>query len=133
MIEQNSRRTKVIKSFEGSALTAAEAAKVASEEIDVLRIVYHPKMMASLLDFVRTVKSHRTALRQLPIMLDISSWTQGTTGGLKEPKEVSFGDKVTFSTDNKSDVPVRTEIWKALFSKDAKVFVGAGNVVLKVL
>ena len=133
MIEQNSRRTKVIKSFEGSALTAAEAAKVASEEIDVLRIVYHPKMMASLLDFVRTVKSHRTAIRQLPIMLDISSWTQGTTSGLKEPKEVSFGDKVTFSTDSKSDVPVRTDNWKALFSKDAKVFVGAGNVVLKVL
>lgn len=133
MIKENSRRTKVIKSFEGAALTAAEAAKVATQEVDVLRLVYHPKMVRSLLDFIRTVKSHRTETVQLPIILDISSWAQGTTGALKEPKEVSFGDKITMAHAGKADIPIKTDNWNALFAKDAKVFVGAGNVVLKTL
>jgi pyruvate kinase len=131
MIEENSRRTKIVKSFEGKALTAEEAAKVASQAVDVLRLVYHPKMVGALIDFIRTVKSHRTNKVQLPIMLDISSWNQGTTGSLKEPREVSFGDKISLSPGAHGDIPVQTDNWNALFIKDAKVFVGAGNVVLQ--
>ena len=133
MIEENSRRTKIVKSFEGKALTAEEAAKVASQAVDVLRLVYHPKQVGALIDFIRTVKSHRTNEVQLPIMLDISSWNQGATGSLKEPREVSFGEKITFSPVSKGDIPVQTDNWNALFAKDAKVFVGAGNVVLQTI
>lgn len=133
MIEKNSRRTKVIKSFEGSALTAEEAVNVASEEVDVLRVVYHPKCLGGLLEFIRKVKKNRTNKTQLPIMLDISSWTQGVTGAIKNVREVTFGEKITFSMDGNGDIPVRTDNWHALFAKDAKVFVGAGNVVLKTL
>lgn len=137
MIEQNSRRTKIVKSFEGNALTAAEAENVAHQEVDVLRLVYAPKAVKAIREFIHTVKGHRTPQRCLPIMLDVSSWTQGLIHGLKEAKEVAFGDRVTLVPAGKSvDAPttfqVKSDMWDRLFTNEAKVFIGSGNVVLKV-
>lgn len=136
MIEQNSRRTKIVKSFEGNALTPAEAENAAKQEIDVIRLVYAPKSVKAIREFIKTVKGLRTAENCLPVMLDVSSWTQGTIHGLKEAKEVAFGDKVVLVPAGKSTeagaFQVKSDMWERLFAADAKVFVGSGNVVLKV-
>lgn len=134
MIEQNMRRTKVVKSFEGSALTVKEAEQVAQQEVDVLRLVYSPKATKAIKEFIQIVKRQRTRTQTLPVMLDVSSWTQGLIHGLKEQKDVAFGDKITFSpVGGKGTFQVKTDMWERLFIEHAKVFVGSGNVALKTL
>ena len=48
MINQDNRRTKVVKSFEGKALTAVEAEQVCRQDVDVLRLVYEPKAVPAI-------------------------------------------------------------------------------------
>ena len=138
MIQQHSRRTKVVKSFEGAALTQDEAAQVARQDVDVLRLVYEPKQMAQIQSFMKRVSSDASGpLRRKSIMIDLSSWTQGWVTGLKEPREVTFAEKVAFvpaSAPIPSDaIGVRAEQFDSLFVADAKVYVGAGNVVLRTM
>lgn len=134
MIEQNARRTKVVKSFEAGALVAAEAAQVANEEVDVLRLVYHSSYVPALTEFLKTLNKNKTKQRQ-PVMLDVSSWMQAQIVGLKEPKDATFGQRLTVSKEGGGGTfAVSSEMaWERLFKVDAKVFVGSGNVVLKTL
>lgn len=134
MIEQNARQTKVIKSFEGKALTAEEAQKVAQEEVDVLRCVYDAEAVPGLIEFVKTVTKLRTPTALLPIMLDLSSWVQATVGNLKEPRDLPFGTRVTASAmGGKGDLQFKTERFDRLFAAEARAFLGSGMVTTKVV
>ncbi len=134
MIEQNARRTKVVKSFEAGALVAAEAQQVAKEEVDVLRLVYHPNFVPALTEFLKTITANRQQKHRQPVMLDISSWMQAQITGLKEPKEATFGQKVIVSpVGGSGSFFIKTEMWDRLFKVDSRVFVGSGNVVLRVV
>ncbi len=132
MIEQNARRTKVVKSFEGGALGAAEAKQVTSEEVDVLRLVYHTRHAASIAEFIRAIKDQPKGKSRQPIMLDVSSWVQASVTGLKDPKEVAFGERIVMSqVGGPGPYFLKTETWDRLFVVDAKVFIGSGNVALR--
>lgn len=132
MIEQNARQTKVVKSFEGNALTAVEAAAVVKEEVDVIRLVYKPDAVAAIKEFMSGLgrdKNHGG----VPVMLDISSWTQGVVHGLKTPREVVFGEKLDFSPPKGSaTMQIACEAWAKMWAPRAKVFFGSGQVALKV-
>lgn len=133
MIEQNTRQTKVIKSFEGRALTAGEAQKVVAEEVDVIRLI-HQADTAPLVEFVQTVSKARGNAAEPSIILDLSSWVQANVHNLKEPKELPFGTRVTMSaTGGKGDLQLHCERFDRLFVKDARAFLGSGMVTLKVL
>ncbi len=132
MIEQNARQTKVVKSFEGNALTAVEAAAVVKEEVDVIRLVYKPQAVGAIKEFM-TGLAKRDATGALPVMLDISSWMQGIVHGLKAPREVAFGEKLEFSPPNgPASMFIACDAWDKLWAPHAKVFFGSGQVALKV-
>lgn len=133
MIEQNSRRTKVIKSFEGRGLNESEAARVVQEEVDIVRVVFNPKKTDLIKGFLGNIRKNRGENQFLSVMLDASSWGQGMIGPIEKPVEVSFGEKIQMGTGNDSHLNVVTDQWPDLFSVGSKVFVGAGNVVLKTL
>lgn len=133
MIEQNTRRTKVIKSFEGRGLNETEAAKVAKEEVDVLRVVYSPQNSKAALNFMAKIGQQRSEAHPLPVMLDISSWNQGAIGPLEKPVEVTFGEKIQMGIRGDCKLKLLTERWPQILGTHSKVFVGAGNVVLKTL
>src|SRR5687767_12144529 len=127
MIQQNARQTKVIKSFEGKALTPQEAEQVAREEVDVLRLVYTKDSVPALQDFIVTLTKHRTKTNCLPVMLDVSSFCQGLVI-VKEPRELHFGERVVCSQKGgPKDLQVKTDAWDRLWAPDAKVFIGSGQ------
>lgn len=133
MIEQNSRRTKVIKSFEGRGLNQAEAERVVQEEVDIVRVVYNPKKSDVIKSFLGDIRKKRGDNQYLSVMLDASSWSQGFIGPIEKPVEVSFGEKVQMGIGNDSRLKIVTDQWPGIFAVGSKVFVGAGNVVLKTL
>ena len=134
MIKQDNRRTKVVKSFEGKALTAVEAEQVCRQDVDVLRLVYEPKAVPAIREFIKVVESNRGKAHRPPVMLDIASWTQAIVAGLAQPREVSFGDRLIVSTTNiPGGLTIKAANWERLFVADAKVFIGAGNVALRTL
>jgi pyruvate kinase len=133
LIERNARRTKVIKSFEGEALTTDYARQAAAEDVDIVRLVYRPKMLSAIGEFVHTARVQPGG-DTLPVMLDLSSWPQGAIHGLSQPKEVRFGEKLVLTPGGgNGTIGVRAESWEKLFRADAKVFIGSGNVTLKTL
>lgn len=132
MIEQKARRTKVIKSFEGHALTPAEAEQLAREEIDVVRLVYKPEATSQIQAFLAAL-GERRGENDVAIMLDVSGWTQGVIYGLTHPIEVASGDCLSFAPVGAAGrVHVQTEHWSQLFTLGAKVFLGTGMIALKV-
>ncbi|MCC6132628.1 MAG: hypothetical protein IT186_22100, partial [Acidobacteria bacterium] len=143
MIEQHARRTKIVKSFEGKALSAPEAEKVAREEVDVLRLVWSSKVKGALLDFLKALKKYRTPERSIPVMLDVAHWTQAVVTGLKEPRAVVFGEKIIVSQKaGQGTLQLTAERWPTLFKAEhdsktgpgaVKVFFGTGLVVMDVV
>ncbi len=134
MIKQDNRRTKVVKSFEGKALTAVDAGQVSRQDVDVIRLVYESKSVPAIREFIKTMESTRGSTNRLPVMLDVASWTQGIVAGLAQPREVSFGERVVLAPNNLAGaINVKAANWERLFKADAKVFIGAGNVALRTL
>lgn len=133
MIEQSARRTKVIKSFEGAALSPGEAEHVLREEVDVVRLVYKPESTESIKNFLDILaKSEST--HSVPVMIDVSGWKQGSLCNLRDVREVGFGEKVTFSPIGGSgSYQIRTEHWSELFVEGGTVYLGTGMVALKIL
>lgn len=132
MIEQSGRRTKVIKSFEGSALSPSEAELVLREEVDVVRLVYRPECVRAICDF-QEVLSKADNGRGVPVMIDVSGWSQGSLNNLFEPRDVAFGDRLTFSPiGGAGNIQVKTDWWDQLFREGSSVYLGTGMVALKV-
>lgn len=133
MIEQNERRTKVIKSFEGKALTAEECARATTEEVDILRLVYTPDEAKGLKEFLQAVPKARPLNRPLAVMLDLASYCQGLVS-LKEDRELKHGEKVVLAkAEGGGAIVVRSKFWDRLFVKEAKCFLGSGQIALRVL
>ena len=132
MIEQNARQTKVIKSYEGGALTPARAEQAALEDVDIVRLVYSPQTTGPLLEFVKTLAKQKTPRGRRPVMLDLANLVQGTITALKEPREVAFGEVLTFSAvGGPGPIFIASENWSKLWAPNAKVFIGSGQVGLK--
>jgi pyruvate kinase len=133
MIEQNARKTKIIKSYDVKSITADEARQVAQEAVDVIRLVYRPEAIATLKQFMNAVRVARPGATALPIMLDCATWVQASTAGAK-PFDVAFGDKLTCTPVGRGGkLEVKTDDWKSLFAVHASVFLGTGSVAFKVL
>ena len=92
MIKRDNRRTKVVKSFEGKALTAVEAEQVCRQDVDVLRLVYEPKAVPAIREFIKVVESNRGKTHRPPVMLDIASWTQAIVAGLTQRQSRAGSD-----------------------------------------
>ena len=134
MIKQHSRRTKIVKSFEGKALLGNSARSADDHDVDVFRLVYDAQLIAPIQDFIHALRGKGQRGLESTVMLDIASWTQAVVSNLAAPREVTFGERLTFSaTELPGAITLKSATWDHLFKHDAKVFIGAGNVVLRTL
>jgi pyruvate kinase len=133
MIEQNSRQTKVIKSFEGPALVIVDNANLFDQEVDVFRLVYSKDKVGEISNFIQAVKKQQTRIPHPSIMLDISNWIQASIDSVEEGRALNFGETVTASPEGKGgDIQIKSKIWDKLFKKGSRVYLGNGIIALKV-
>jgi pyruvate kinase len=131
MINASARQTKIIWSFEGSHC-ADMAKKISKEDVDVLRIVYERDHAKQIAGFIKEYRSPAN-LKQAPIMMDISTWSQGEISSHNENLKLNFGDNFTLSEKSGSgQVEIETYSWERLFAKNSVVYFGFGQLVAKI-
>ncbi len=132
MIQQNSRRTNVIWSFESRCFNDGLIEAFKEEDVDAIRLVSETGDMSSVFKFVAKInQAFAKADQQPPIMIDLLSQVRGFVIGLTEPREVAFGDKVVFGKSNeKNAIKIRCHDFPSFFAKGALTFLGNGSVVL---
>lgn len=135
MIEQNSRQTKVIKSFEGPALViSGDDDSLFDQEVEVFRLVYSKDKVEEISKFIKTIKQQKKRLPHPAIMLDISNWIQASISEVEEGRSLNFGDSLIVTPEGKTgDIQLKSSMWDKLFKKDARVFLGNGIIALKVI
>ncbi len=131
MIKTTNRQTKTISSFEGSHCNEL-AQKIIDSDADVLRIVYERKHAKDIASFIQSYRSP-TNLKQSPIMLDISTWTQAVVISQEEELKLGFAEKFTVSQQGGGGtIEVEAHSWSKLFSNNSVVYFGFGQLVAKI-
>lgn len=138
MILEQTRRTKLIWSFESVLLKPELCESLMGEQYDAIRICYEShslkKTEAFLSELQKQKPSFERGLDRIPVMIDLSSKVRGILVDSGEPVEFSFGDVITLSPQSKGgDLEIVTEVWDSFFSVGANVYIGYGNVVFVVL
>jgi pyruvate kinase len=136
LISQDAPHTKVVWSFSSQVLDSDLAGTIAGESFTAVRLVNHGDDASRVPRFIEelTKVGASQALDSPSVMIDLSEGARASVTGLSEPVEVQFGSKLTFSaTAGKGDYQLRTKNWDGLFKNNALVFVGYGQVVLRVL
>lgn len=135
IIMKDTRRTKIICSFEGRVLDASMAGPIAAEDTDALRLVYNRDSGGKIIEFLTALgKELKPGSRQPSIMLDLAEGARGVIHNLVEPRDLNYADIVTLGPPgSKETFEVNTKHWSGLFRTGCTVFVGYGNVVLRTL
>lgn len=132
MIEQNTRQTKVIKSFEGPALTIEENQSLFDEEVEIFRLVYSRDKVDEISTFIKAVKTQQKRLPHPAVMLDLSHWVQAEITQVEEGRSLNFGERLTVTLDGKGgDIQIKTDAWDKLFKTGSRVYLGNGIIALK--
>jgi pyruvate kinase len=136
MIEQNARRTKIVKSFQGRTLSGESVKQLTNKdigpEVDVVRLVYSKDQSTAICEFIKNLGNHRNDKTRFPVMLDVSTSTQAQIHGLNEPLELAFGEKMTISPAGGSGrLQIKTDFWDSLFNEGSTVYAGYGYVTMK--
>jgi pyruvate kinase len=141
-LTKDGRRTKIVWSFESRVLDDARAEQVLGEDVDALRLVLNratAEQMPRFIDQLRSgfekfKKTGGTAKKTMPpIMIDLQEGARASIVGLAEPKEISFGESVTIGeVGSRATFEIQSRQWDGLFKKDALIYIGYGNVVLRV-
>ncbi len=142
---KDGRRTKIVWSFESRVLDEARAEQVLNEDVDALRLVLNratAEQMPRFIDHLRSSfeKSKTTPgigekIKTVPpIMIDLQEGARASIVGLTEPKEISFGQKVLIGeVGSGATFEIQSRQWDGLFRENSLIYIGYGNVVLRVL
>lgn len=132
ILQQNSRRTNVVWSFESSCFNDGLIEAFKEEDVDAIRLVSETGDMSSVFKFVGKInQAFAKSDQQPPIVIDLLSQIRGFVIGLTEPREVAFGEKVIFGNSaDKNTIKIRCHDFSTFFSKDATIYLGNGSVVL---
>lgn len=141
-LTKDGRRTKIVWSFESRVLDDARAEQVLGEDVDALRLVLNratAEQMPRFIDQLRSgfekfKKNGGTTKKTMPpIMIDLQEGARASIVGLAEPKEITFGESVTIGeVGSRATFEIQSRQWDGLFKKDALIYIGYGNVVLRV-
>lgn len=131
MIQQNSRRTNVVWSFESRCFNDSLIEAFKEDEVDAIRLVSETGDMSSVFKFVGKInQAFAKSDQQPPIVIDLSQ-VRGFVIGLTEPRDVAFGDKVIFGkAGDKGAIKIRCHNFATFFAKGATIFLGNGSVVM---
>lgn len=131
------RATKVIKSFDSNELKNHQIARnMPIEGWDAIRILYPTKgSFDGLKDFVGIMRDRLgDARRDRPVLIDVSSRARAMIRSFRENMEdLLLGQTVTFSDEDGADVVLGVDDFKSFVAAQAKMFVGYGNVELRIV
>jgi len=135
MIFRETRKTKIIWSFEARVLADTWVSRISEEDVDALRLVFNQETAGNIPKFIDAFRQSRKADEKAPsIIVDVAEGARGAITNLKTEKEIPFGTKVRIGTTGSGEMfEVTAKRLEVLFKKDATVFLGYGNVVLKTL
>jgi len=137
MIHENSPHTKVVWSFSSRVLDEALAQRIANEKVTALRLAFHGDSDEKIPKFIQQFKNaHDPKLgEQASVMVDLSEGARVQLVDLNEPTEIQFGELITMSPTG-AGTPARFSVqvryWDGLFRDGAMVYMGYGQVVMKV-
>ena len=135
MISRDTRRTKIIWSFEAKVLTDTWVSRISEEDVDALRLVFNKETSDNIPKFIDAFRESRKAGEKAPsIIVDVAEGARGAIANLKEAKDLAYGDKVRFGVVGSGETfEVTTKNLSGFFKKDEQVFLGYGDVVLNTL
>lgn len=130
-MDRKNRHTKIIWSCPAKSLNNDTTKLISQLDVDVVRIVYSRSNAKAILEFL---ESHHKEASSVPVMLDISTWTQGYISSSCEAGDVKYGEQIEFGlSGTDARFIVSSKIWDQLFVEGEKAFLGFGNIVLKTL
>lgn len=137
MIQENSPHTKVVWSFSSRVLDETLARRIANEKVTAIRLAFHSDGEERISKFIQQFKSAHNPKsgEQASIMVDLSEGARVQLTNLTEPTEIQFGELITMSpTGSKTPArfTVQVRYWDGLFRDGAMVYMGYGQVVMKV-
>lgn len=134
---QTSKKARVIWSLQSNCLNAEQASLIHDSNVDGVRIEYSPDKKDDAFRFLEALQGHYEDKSCLPaIMLDVTPAARGKIKGLDSKMELVFGSKVLIAPEASTcehDFEVESSDFSALFTKNATVYLGYGDAVLKVL
>lgn len=134
MLLRENRRTNVVWSFEAKCLTDQVLKDILEEDVDALRLASGHNDLPLILEFIKKLRQQSNkGTMPLPILVDLLSKERGSLKNLAEPREVLFGQQLTFGKSGSCDFTLETDSIADLFTKGAAVYLGSGSVVLEVL
>jgi hypothetical protein len=95
--------------------------KQSSEQIDGIRLIWSPGATKQISGFLSQLRD-KDGEYLAPVMIDISSQTRGTIQGLKQPKEIAFGEKLCIRRDGKGDFSTSIDDWELFFQSDTSLY-----------
>lgn len=137
MIQENAPHTKVVWSFSSRVLDESLARRIANENVTALRLAFHGDGDERIPKFIQQFKNAHDPKSgdQASIMIDLSEGARVQLANLTDPTEIQFGELITMSpTGSKTAArfSVQVKYWEGLFRDGAMVYMGYGQVVLKV-
>lgn len=137
MIQENAPHTKVVWSFSSRVLDEALARRIANEKVTALRLAFHGDGDDRIPKFIQQFKkAHDPKLgEQASIMIDLSEGARVQLMDLKDPTEIQFGELITMAptgSNTSARFSLQVRYWDGLFRDGAMVYMGYGQVVLKV-
>lgn len=138
VILENAPHTKVVWSFSSQVLDGDLAKRIADERVSAVRLVHHGDAEDRIPRFIDDFHACHDENKgpQAAIMVDLSEGARAHITGLSETIEVQHGQKLRFidnkATPAKGDIVVQARRWDGLFRVGVSVYIGYGQVVLKV-
>lgn len=131
MLSKLERQTKLIWSFDGSALSPEFVDPLTTGYAQSVRLVHSPKFQESILAFMEQV---RRRAPKISIMFDVAGLARGVLRPFESAQDLAYGETVIFVPKQGAGhtFGIETDEWETLFAPDATVYLGYGNVVLRV-
>ncbi len=128
------KKTKLIWSLDCRVFSPVLVHDILEEKWDGVRLVYDKKSASFLLDFLQNLKGQKPQDRTpFSMLLDIAQNVRANIGESSPTLEVKYGEEVMLykkEQKNKDGIFINTEDWDSLFSQDAAIYLGYGDVIL---
>lgn len=133
MLKQG-RRTTVVWSFESNCLNDGLIDTIKSQDVDAIRLASDAGEMSTCLSFLEKLKSQDGITDRTPVLVDLHSHPRGVIR-VKDSQgcDFKFGETLSFSPkEGEGDFFIQTSEWESLFADDCAVYIGSGDLALKV-
>nr|MBP9708886.1 hypothetical protein [Oligoflexales bacterium] len=136
MLSIRKRKTKLIWSISSSHCNLQQLEDIASEEWDGIRFVYDEASYANMLPSVAQVRKKIHKAHPFAMMLDLAGHTRARISDTFKSRELKYGETVTLTNARESSEKIAVSSkhpWNELFRQDCEVYLGYGDIILKIM